>query len=65
MNRCDCSFWGISWFSYSSLVFCILGVWGLLLAYCLTGQILRSSALGLQRRDPQWSLVGVQGAQDP
>ena len=37
MNGCDCSFWSISRLSSSSLVFCILGMWGgaLLLAFCL------------------------------
>lgn len=40
MNGFDCSFWSVSWLSYSSFVFCILGVWGLPLAFCLTGQIL-------------------------
>lgn len=35
MNGCDCSFWSVSWLSSSSLVFCILGMWGLLLAFRL------------------------------
>lgn len=65
MNGCDCSFWSISRLSSSSLVFCILGMWGGGAAPGLLPLLGGCSALGPLRWDPQWPLVGFQGAQDP